>query len=296
MLFKRSPTTPTSDSTHNNNKSTANEISESTVAATVTVTHDAPSPSPSGTISSSFIESLKSNPYFGAGFGLVGLGALLSLLKRGTGLAYTLAQKRFTVSLELLSKDKSYDWVLKWINNSLQQRARHRSVETFFARDEKSQRVHTSFEFVPSVGVHYMRYKSAWIRVERVREQVVDRKTGSQVESLKLTTIGTSTAIFNSLLLEARERALQSSIGKLLIYHANVGSEWGLFGHPRERRPFASVVLDLGLAESIRSDALEFLANAKWYFDRGIPYRRGYLLHGPPGCGKSSFITALAGR
>ena len=28
----------------------------------------------------------------------------------------------------------------------------------------------------------------------------------------------------------------------------------------------------------------------------GIPYRRGYLLHGPPGCGKSSFITALAGE
>ena len=27
----------------------------------------------------------------------------------------------------------------------------------------------------------------------------------------------------------------------------------------------------------------------------GIPYRRGYLLHGPPGSGKSSFITAVAG-
>lgn len=27
----------------------------------------------------------------------------------------------------------------------------------------------------------------------------------------------------------------------------------------------------------------------------GIPYRRGYLLHGSPGSGKSSFITALAG-
>ena len=27
----------------------------------------------------------------------------------------------------------------------------------------------------------------------------------------------------------------------------------------------------------------------------GIPYRRGYLLHGPPGSGKSSFIQALAG-
>lgn len=28
----------------------------------------------------------------------------------------------------------------------------------------------------------------------------------------------------------------------------------------------------------------------------GIPYRRGYLLHGPPGSGKSSFIQALAGE
>lgn len=33
-----------------------------------------------------------------------------------------------------------------------------------------------------------------------------------------------------------------------------------------------------------------------YLFFIGIPYRRGYLLHGPPGCGKSSFITALAGE
>uniref|UniRef100_A0A914L0U5 AAA+ ATPase domain-containing protein n=1 Tax=Meloidogyne incognita TaxID=6306 RepID=A0A914L0U5_MELIC len=32
----------------------------------------------------------------------------------------------------------------------------------------------------------------------------------------------------------------------------------------------------------------------KMYINRGIPYRRGYLLHGPPGTGKSSFISALA--
>lgn len=32
------------------------------------------------------------------------------------------------------------------------------------------------------------------------------------------------------------------------------------------------------------------------YVQRGIPYRRGYLLHGLPGTGKTSFISALAGH
>lgn len=34
----------------------------------------------------------------------------------------------------------------------------------------------------------------------------------------------------------------------------------------------------------------------QWYADRGIPFRRGYLLHGVPGSGKSSLIHAIAGQ
>ena len=34
----------------------------------------------------------------------------------------------------------------------------------------------------------------------------------------------------------------------------------------------------------------------QWYGERGIPYRRGYLLHGVPGSGKTSLIHALAGE
>ena len=77
--------------------------------------------------------------------------------------------------------------------------------------------------------------------------------------------------------------------------HSHAGKEWGLFGWPKDKRPFSSVVLDKGVAENIRDDVVDFLHNSKWYHDRGIPYRRGYLLYGPPGCGKTSFITALAG-
>lgn len=37
-----------------------------------------------------------------------------------------------------------------------------------------------------------------------------------------------------------------------------------------------------------------FLNNEKWYKDKGFPYTLGIFLHGVPGCGKTSFIKALA--
>ncbi len=38
-----------------------------------------------------------------------------------------------------------------------------------------------------------------------------------------------------------------------------------------------------GVAERLLMDAQEFTGAERAYLDRGIPYRRGYLLHGPPG-------------
>ena len=33
-----------------------------------------------------------------------------------------------------------------------------------------------------------------------------------------------------------------------------------------------------------------------WYTRHGITHRGGYLFHGPPGCGKTSTIAAIAGH
>jgi chaperone BCS1 len=78
--------------------------------------------------------------------------------------------------------------------------------------------------------------------------------------------------------------------------YSSRGMEWARFGDPRRKRPLQSVILDKGIKERIVDDVKDFLKRQEWYVDRGIPYRRGYLLYGPPGSGKSSFIQALAGE
>jgi mitochondrial chaperone BCS1 len=109
------------------------------------------------------------------------------------------------------------------------------------------------------------------------------------------TTLYSHRHVFESLFKEAHDMAARSQEGKTVIYHARV-AQWERFGQPRRKRPLESVILDAGVKERIVADVQDFLASAQWYYDRGIPYRRGYLLYGPPGTVKSSFIQALAGE
>lgn len=51
---------------------------------------------------------------------------------------------------------------------------------------------------------------------------------------------------------------------------------------------------DCAAQQALADDAAEFFGLRQWYRERGIPYRRGFLLHGPPGCGKSYFVRKLA--
>ncbi|XP_041120256.1 mitochondrial chaperone BCS1 [Polyodon spathula] len=243
---------------------------------------------------SDFLGALKDNPYFGAGFGLVGLGTAMAIARKGAQLGMIAFRRHYMITLEVPSKDKSYQWLLSWITKHARH-TQHLSVETSYLQHE-SGRVHTQFDFIPSPGNHIIWYQRKWIRVERTREkQMIDLHTGTPWESVTFTALGRDRQIFFNLLQEARELALKQQEGRTVMYTA-MGSEWRPFGCPRRRRPMTSVILERGLAEKIVDDVKDFIGNPKWYADRGIPYRRGYLLHGPPGCGKSSFITALAGK
>jgi len=221
-------------------------------------------------------------------------GATLSMVRKGLQYGSQYGRRKMIVSVELVSKDKSYDWFLRWMSAKIK-KTQHLSVATRFHRYDNGN-VETKFSFLPSVGAHYIKYKKAWIKVERSREKnVVDLNSGSPWETVTLTMLGRDKSVFINLLEEAKELALKEEEGSTIIYTA-LGPDWRPFGFPRPRRPFESVILKDGLTQSLLKDVRDFLENSEWYRKRGIPYRRGYLLYGPPGCGKSSFILALAGK
>lgn len=124
---------------------------------------------------------------------------------------------------------------------------------------------------------------------------MMDLTSGTPWETVMLTGLSRDRTLFAQMLNEARSLAQKNVVGKTIIYTA-WAAEWRPFGQPRSRRSITSVILDFGIKEKIIEDVKNFMSRGVWYSERGIPYRRGYLLYGPPGSGKSSFIQALAGE
>jgi chaperone BCS1 len=66
----------------------------------------------------------------------------------------------------------------------------------------------------------------------------------------------------------------------------------------RRSRAIQGVVMEAATKAPLIADIEYYLSQecSNFYENRGIPYRRGYLLYGPPGTGKTSFAVAMAGH
>jgi mitochondrial chaperone BCS1 len=218
------------------------------------------------------------------------------------------------VDVEVTKNDEAYPWLLSWISAHQRTHASNgqrsstlvnRLLDRFTPGLHHLQfhsakiklpdgAIQTKFSLVPGFGRHILRYRNAFIAVHRQRDKSFDLTTGAPFETVTLTTLYAHRNIFEHLFQDAHVLAQKMREGKTTLYTA-WGPEWKKFGEPKRKRPLESVVLEEGLKETIIDDIKAFIDSRTWYLDRGIPYRRGYLLHGPPGTGKSSFIQALAG-
>jgi len=64
-------------------------------------------------------------------------------------------------------------------------------------------------------------------------------------------------------------------------------------GHPEAHDPFASLFYEDYVMDAV-NDAKSWMSLRDWYNERNIPWRRGWLLSGPQGTGKSELVKAVA--
>ncbi|KAL7893800.1 BCS1 N terminal domain-containing protein [Trichoderma sp. SZMC 28014] len=169
-----------------------------------------------------------------------------------------------------------------------------------------NQAAKSSPRFVPAMGSTAFWHNGTYFRVHRKKESFVNTHSWGgamkDLEEVKISCFGRSIDPIKQLLSDAKSLYYNDTRQKTTIYRPRVKEQrrdhnmWQQVAR-RPVRPMSTVVLDSCEKHDILSDINEYLhpSTPRWYASRGIPLRRGYLFHGPPGTGKTSFSFALAG-
>jgi len=165
-----------------------------------------------------------------------------------------------------------------------------------------------AISYFPAVGTQWFWFENWPFIFER--EGNTDYKFSAYVEvptgnePLIIRCLGRNPELLKKFLHHCKEMSKISEESKTPIYsqgtridHYDPNSLWN---GPQLvlNRPIDTVELDDQVKENLVNDITEYLKpeTKEFYALNGIPYRRGYLFHGPPGTGKSSFCRAIAGR
>lgn len=230
-----------------------------------------------------------------------------------TSLCYFLSHKRETQGSRRLQAETINKSAWEIDNEFVESLATATSV----AREGETRWLHFSDqdaqlepEFTPDIGYHRFWYDGTYFNLHR-RECTLFDNIGSgeaptiaDKEKMTISCFGRSPDPIKRLFRDAKACYHSRYHMTTIIKRPNTkdlrrfgGRSCWIEMTGRPCRPMNTVVLDEYHKSRILNDMNEYLnpATAIWYADRGIPYRRGYLLHGPPGTGKSSLSFALAG-
>ncbi|OCH91708.1 P-loop containing nucleoside triphosphate hydrolase protein [Obba rivulosa] len=245
------------------------------------------------------------------GMKLVVLGGTVETARRVASSGWSHFINSFFLTAHFSEEDYPYDWLMLWLSRRPEwQRSREFETTTrtatpgygsrvadnsFGDEDEEDEegapgRARTRVVFQPTPNTtHTIYYRGHWLRVKRGRKQ-----DGSNCEMLSISVVARNNSILKQLVLQAKKEYEAEAVHRIQIYFADSHGCWR-WTDSRHKRPMSSIVLNPGVKEMLLSDTRDFLKSEKWYADRGIPFRRGYLLYGVPGSGKSSLIHAIAG-
>uniref|UniRef100_A0A7S4KF36 Mitochondrial chaperone BCS1 n=1 Tax=Paramoeba aestuarina TaxID=180227 RepID=A0A7S4KF36_9EUKA len=243
--------------------------------------------------------SVTNNQLFLGGIGLYGVAIGAFALRYLGRHVFSNLQRMCVVSLEVSSRDVSHRWLMQWIVAEGLVKSRQISVSSTNAEILANDTHRSDSLFIPAPNVvHLFVHQNRLFSLKRnkpTERSILADSHCELPETLKISMIGRDTAPLREIFRKAQEYVAKIEQNKTVLYNC-AGSRWIRLAEPRRMRSLESVVLRSDLMERIITDLSNFFASEKWYHDMGIPFRRGYLLYGPPGCGKSSLVMAAAGK
>lgn len=248
---------------------------------------------------------------------LVVIGGTVETARRASISAWNGFVDSFYLTAHFSQEDYPYDWLIHWLSkqpawgrsrefeittrsvgrNQLNQSTTGDVDEEEMDEEDENELDHgrrkRKVAFMPSPDTtHTIYYRGHWLKITRTRRY----QDYGHYSALKISVVARNNDILKRLVLEAKREYEKDAEHRVHIFMADTTYACWRWNGARQKRPMSSIVLEPAVKEMLLADCRDFLRSEDWYAERGIPFRRGYLLHGVPGSGKTSLIHSLAGE
>lgn len=258
-------------------------------------------------------DATQSNTLVSSGLILLLATTLLGYVRQFSWFAFEFLMQRFVTQVEIREDDDTFRWISTFLAENPKYALVTQMHRVSVKHERKAGRNHWAADkddllavekpdvlFTPGEGLTIIWFQRRLFFIWRTSQSDMSAlyrgAPSMNSDKLFVYSFGRSKEAISHLVQTAMEYAVQKDKEKTVVFVLDPMHGGWSRALSKPKRPIDSVILRDDVAEDIRRDAAEFLASAEWYHNLGVPYRRSFLLYGKPGCGKTSFVTALAGE